>query len=625
MLPTVPQREAGPLSNRSSSLSHASRHSSTNALLEHTKQKLSTKVELRSASDTDLRRPLQELPLSSSPSSPKLIGAHAVEQLRLRNPNVSGPYDGWIPSPRSARSRAKNMLSFPSQGSDMDDVGSTCSGKSGVSGSFSPPQATTMLLKAMQRQCRNEDSPGEDDTALLKRCSQPRSSAEETDPIARSLARPATQQQPRVLEVATQFQHSRSLENSRPPRPASPSASAAAELILKMPESRLSKNEESGLLARRRLKLPGLEAKTLQDLQAARHPSKAATQRIRRLKPKEKIYDLYYWSTGDVIQENGSGGKVVVCAPKVSGDLSPLLSPKTFGSPPGSPLSGLLSSKNHKVGGTHVMKMKSKEDLRKTDSEECFRKSHLKMLNLPPHLGILPLHEVLEDNVFYYVIMEKANGGSLLCNLVEEYPDGLMPEKAVKRLVKEILAGVEHLHMQGILHRDIKVDNLVVHVDDEIASPCGKIKRVKLIDFDIADPDWIPHSPAKKMRDWVGTMANSAPETFRGIFSQQSDLYSIGTVLYLLMAGRQCHDESVFEVDDDFYEMEIVIERLAKSKICWEQKCWRDNPLGRDFCQLLLNYDPLKRPATAEIALKHPWFSTNRPRHAVATAAASQS
>merc|ERR1719335_801144 len=121
------------------------------------------------------------------------------------------------------------------------------------------------------------------------------------------------------------------------------------------------------------------------------------------------------------------------------------------------------------------MKIKAKADL-SADSEEQFRKAQLKMLNMPKHSGVLPLTEVLEDDNFYYVVMEKANGGSLLSSLLEEFSDGIMPERAVKQLMKEILSAIAHIHRQGMLHRDIKVDNLVVQKNDEPSSPGGIIR-----------------------------------------------------------------------------------------------------------------------------------------------------
>jgi serine/threonine protein kinase len=332
---------------------------------------------------------------------------------------------------------------------------------------------------------------------------------------------------------------------------------------------------------------------------------------FRQLAQGEKIFDLYFWD--EVIQEGGCGGKVVVCSPKVPGETGPPL-----GSTCTSPTSGKDSRREDRfsqnpepamVHGTHVMKIKAKAVLRKTGSEDQFRKAHLKLLNLPHHSGILPLYEVLEDDSFYYVVMERANGGSLLSSLLEEFSDGIMPERAVKQLMKEILSAIAHIHRQGMLHRDIKVDNLVVQKVDEPSSPGGIIRTVKLIDFDISDADWKPSSMGMQHHGWVGTMRNSAPETFRGIYSQRSDLYSLGTVLYLLMAGRQPYDDGVFEGVSESAHMDFLYDRLAAAKVEWNLSCWDAHPVCRDFCMSLLAFDPDRRPASAEEATEHPWFA----------------
>jgi serine/threonine protein kinase len=320
---------------------------------------------------------------------------------------------------------------------------------------------------------------------------------------------------------------------------------------------------------------------------------------IRKLGPDEKIYDLYYWD--EVIQEVGCGGKVVVCSPKDTPG-----SPVTAG---GTCFSGGGSESTW--SGSHVMKIKSKEDLISHGSEAKFRKAHMKMLNLPPHTGVLPLHEVLEDDTFYYVVMEKATGGTLLCSLLEEFSDGIMPERAVKRLMQEILSAIGHLHESGILHRDIKPDNLVVQIYDEPCSPGGKVRRVKLIDFDIADPDWTPMSPSKRS-NWSGTLQNSAPETFIGTFSQRSDLYSVGILLYLLMTGRQPFDDTIYEAHYDYQNLEQVYDKLLHATIDWTGDCWDSQSLCRDFCQWLLAFDPDSRPACAADAASHAWFRSSK-------------
>lgn len=355
----------------------------------------------------------------------------------------------------------------------------------------------------------------------------------------------------------------------------------------------------SGLLARRRGDRPNLQSLGLSIEKRAIAPQK----QIKHLAEGQKIFDLYFWD--EVIQEDGCGGKVVVCAPKVVTELTPR-----------SPFAA-KGNEGETCVGTYVMKMKAKDQLRKHASEEQFRNAQLKMLNLPPHSGILPLKDVLECEKNYYVVMERANGGSLLCSLLDEFPDGVMPERAVRRVIKEILSAISHLHSEGILHRDIKIDNLVVEINDEPLSPGTNVtncRTVKLIDFDIVDPEWLPNSPGKQVREWAGTLQNAAPETFAGYYSQQSDLYSVGTILYLLMTGRSPYDDDLFSDYRDFQNLSGLVADLAAVEIDWDAQCWHDHPLCRDFCKKLLAFDPRDRPATAEDAAKHDWFKQSKQR-----------
>merc|ERR1719359_1060466 len=86
-----------------------------------------------------------------------------------------------------------------------------------------------------------------------------------------------------------------------------------------------------------------------------------------------------------------------------------------------------------------------------------------------------------------------------------------------------------------MLHRDVKPDNIVVHHGMPL-----------LIDFDHADPDWNA-TEHKRVTGFFGTVRFSAPEAFRGYFSQQSDLYSVGVLLYLLMTGKLPRDDRIME------------------------------------------------------------------------------
>jgi len=309
---------------------------------------------------------------------------------------------------------------------------------------------------------------------------------------------------------------------------------------------------------------------------------------IRLLREDQKIFDLYSWR--EVLQEEGDGGKVVVCQSKEASEDC----------------------------ARYVMKIRSKESLQQQCHEEEFRKSQIRMLNFPPHVGVVPLHEVLEDELFYYIVMDKADGGNFFYSLVSDFKDGNMPIAAVKTLMREILEAVCHMHRHGVLHRDIKPDNLVMQVYEDPLSPTGKSKKVMLIDFDHADPDWCPSSPSKDHHCY-GTLRFNAPETFRGEYSAASDLYSIGAILYLLMAGKLPYRDAIFEEEHQSLDfspitrgnwMDHVYMQLRQETIDWQCSPWPDQLDCQDFCASLLAFKAADRFRTAEEAMAHRWLGS---------------
>lgn len=309
---------------------------------------------------------------------------------------------------------------------------------------------------------------------------------------------------------------------------------------------------------------------------------------ITRLAPDEKIFDFYYWD--EVLQEYGDGGKVVVCQPK----------------DPSSPRSAWLGQ----GGFQYVMKIKPKVTLLDPETEQQFRRAQQKLLNLEPHVGFMPLREVLESDDLYYIVMQRATGGPFFGSLLSEFRDGVMPVAAMRRVLREILEAVDHVHRQGMLHRDLKPDNLVMH------DAGGAGRRVVLIDFDHAQPECRGWQPAAKATDndpIFGTVRFIAPETFAGHFSQASDLYSIGAILYLLMTGKMPYDDTLFLLvwapSGVRSWREVIVNKMREACIDWECNPWPSQPLCRDLCRRLLSFQPSDRPATAREALSHEWFT----------------
>jgi len=185
-----------------------------------------------------------------------------------------------------------------------------------------------------------------------------------------------------------------------------------------------------------------------------------------------------------------------------------------------------------------------------------------------------------------------------------EFSSGIIPSSEVKRLVSEILDAVGHLHAEGMLHRDIKPDNLVMDLRDDPGSPTGMSLSPKLTDFDHAQPDWSPVTPGNKCEYTFGTENFNAPETFLGFFSEQTDLYSVGTCLYLLMTGKMPYPEDLYRG-----EPKECFERMKSAEIDWSCDPWPQQPSCMDLCKSLIAFLPADRVKTVLEAKSHRWFT----------------
>jgi calcium-dependent protein kinase len=95
------------------------------------------------------------------------------------------------------------------------------------------------------------------------------------------------------------------------------------------------------------------------------------------------------------------------------------------------------------------------------------------------------------------------------------------------------MCGVNHMHAHGIVHRDLKLDNILFKTDDPNAT-------VKIIDFGFATMI----ESGVKMHDRMGTPLYVAPEILKGNYDNRCDIWSIGIILYNLFSGE-------FPFDDD--------------------------------------------------------------------------
>ena len=141
------------------------------------------------------------------------------------------------------------------------------------------------------------------------------------------------------------------------------------------------------------------------------------------------------------------------------------------------------------------------------------------------HPNVIPIHGVDGNNDLPHLVMSYVRGGSLQKRIEQEGP---LSTVEILRIGSQIAAGLAAAHDQGLVHRDVKPENILLE--------CG-IERVTLTDFGLART--VDDVALTREGGIVGTPQYMSPEQARGeSIDEKSDLFSLGSVLYTLCTGR---------------------------------------------------------------------------------------
>ena len=145
------------------------------------------------------------------------------------------------------------------------------------------------------------------------------------------------------------------------------------------------------------------------------------------------------------------------------------------------------------------------------------------------HPNIVPIYSVDERDGLVYFVMGYVDGGNLAARLSET---GAMPADRVRQVLCEVADALAYAHDRGVVHRDIKPDNILLSLDDE---------RAVVTDFGIARA--ISEGADSRLTATgiaIGTPTYMSPEQAAGEreIDGRSDLYSLGIVGYQMLAGE---------------------------------------------------------------------------------------
>ncbi|KNC54490.1 PLK/SAK protein kinase [Thecamonas trahens ATCC 50062] len=219
------------------------------------------------------------------------------------------------------------------------------------------------------------------------------------------------------------------------------------------------------------------------------------------------------------------------------------------------------------------------------------------------HPGVVPLLAFEEDDRFVYLVLPLAEG-----TLAEAVADlgGLMDEQTAGACLAQITDAVAYLHAHGVLHRDLKLTNILVmpqHASKAKEKRTGW--KLMVADFGLAAKVDSPHD-ARATR--CGTPNYMAPEVACALpHSSAADVWALGVLAYTLLVGRPPFSPS------DAAEARLPGVRGARATLAKVKRgkyVLPDtvSPLAADFISACLRHRPEDRPTAAQL-VAHPFLA----------------
>ncbi|KAJ8913941.1 hypothetical protein NQ315_015178, partial [Exocentrus adspersus] len=249
----------------------------------------------------------------------------------------------------------------------------------------------------------------------------------------------------------------------------------------------------------------------------------------------------------------------------------------------------VISTIEKQTGKNYAIKIVNKCTTGANQLEELY--SEIKILKSVDHPNIIHLERVYESPRKIYMVLERClNSLHTAFKIHKSYT-----EKDTRKIVKQLVNAVYYLHKHDIVHRDIKLENILLA--DNPADQTDKY-FIKLSDFGLS----IVKTGAgiqSMLKEFCGTTIYMAPEILlQRTYSELCDVWSIGVILYLLLFGEYpffansedqlqhkiCNDVPIFQNPNVILSYEVI-----------------------DLIKCLLEKDPVNRITALEI-LQHPWI-----------------
>ncbi|KAG9282005.1 serine/threonine-protein kinase SIK2 [Astyanax mexicanus] len=238
----------------------------------------------------------------------------------------------------------------------------------------------------------------------------------------------------------------------------------------------------------------------------------------------------------------------------------------------------------HRITKSEVaIKIIDKTQLDAANLEKIYRE--VEIMKLLDHPHIIKLYQVMETKNMLYLVTEYAKNGEIFDYLASR---GRLSEADARRKFWQILSAVEYCHERGIVHRDLKAENLLLDAH----------MNIKIADFGFGNF----FRPGEPLATWCGSPPYAAPEVFEGqqYEGPQLDIWSMGVVLYVLVCGALPFDGPSLPV-----LRQRVLEGRFRIPYFMTEDC-------EHLIRRMLVLDPAKRLSLSQIR-EHRWMVQEMP------------
>lgn len=245
-------------------------------------------------------------------------------------------------------------------------------------------------------------------------------------------------------------------------------------------------------------------------------------------------------------------------------------------------------SLNHPVAVKIISKQKATKDVL-----DKFLPREIELVRNLKHANLIRFHECIETTLRFYIVMQYAENGSLLQLIKKEK---YLSEERSKSFFTQLISAVEYIHGMGVVHRDIKCENIVF----------DKSFTLKLIDFGFARGNMQPVLAGGKIKPvlsktFCGSHAYASPEILKSVpyQPQLSDIWAVGVVLYTMVIGRLPFSNET--------NVNVLIKQVSAGPKFPKDRCISDE--CKNMIQKILR--PVNERISIEEMRRQPWLTEN--------------